>query len=60
MRFGYNVNRDLTTLDYLLNEHPNREAIFGSNSNWELNLSDEGRDSLKNSQKPRPNSYIAR
>ena len=26
--------KNLATLDYMLNSHPNREAIFGADSAW--------------------------
>ena len=44
--------RDTMTLDYLMNSHPNREAIFGSSSSWALNLSDESREIIKGQVRP--------
>lgn len=38
---GVLSRKDLMALSYLLNEHPNREAIFGSDSKWELSLPNE-------------------
>lgn len=47
------VQKDLRALNYLVNEHPNREAIFGSDSKWELKLPESLAASLKESVKPR-------
>ena len=37
---------DIAQLDFLLNKHPNREAIFGSDNKWELNLAEGSLDEL--------------
>ena len=42
------------TLDYLLNSHPNRDAIFGSGSTWQLDLSAESREVIQGQIRPYP------
>ena len=46
--------KDLATLDHLLNSHPNREAIFGADSTWSLDLSAESRESMLKQLKANP------
>ena len=46
--------KDLATLDHLLNSHPNRDAIFGADSTWALDLSAESRESMLARLKPNP------
>lgn len=42
---GYKAKRDLSAMDYVINEHPNRDAIL--DSTWTLNLSDKVRESIR-------------
>ena len=44
--------KDLATLDHLLNIHPNREAIFGTDSTWSLDLPAESRENMLAQLKP--------
>ena len=44
-RLNNKTKNDLAAIDHLFNEHPNREAIFGSN--FSLNLSDDLRNELR-------------
>ena len=46
--------KDLATLDHLLNSHPNREAIFGADSTWSLDLTAESRESMLGQLKANP------
>jgi hypothetical protein len=52
--FGRNLNhlakRELLTLDYMMNEHPARAEMFGEDSAWNFNLSDDLRASLSKTQ----------
>ena len=39
VNLGQKATKDLHALDYIINEHPNREQIFGKDSeDWQLNL----------------------
>lgn len=44
---SYPARRNLLALNSLINEHPNREAIFGSDSKWELNLPEALRNDMQ-------------
>lgn len=44
-RLQYSSKANLLAIDHLFNEHPNREAIFGSN--FSLNMPDELRTELR-------------
>lgn len=40
-KISYNAKKNIKALDYILNKHPNREAILGANSsNWNFEVSD--------------------
>ena len=41
-RLDTNGRRDLNALDYIFNEHPNKEQIFGAGSDWTLPIQEEG------------------
>lgn len=45
-RLSYGSKRDLLTLDYLMNEHPKKDELFGSDPSWSINLSDESKQAL--------------
>lgn len=43
---SYKAKRDLSAMDFIMNEHPNRDAILGSDSTWTMNLSDKVKDAI--------------
>ena len=45
-RLGYPAKRNILAIDYLLNKHPNREAIFGANSDWTFDIEDNMRSKI--------------
>jgi hypothetical protein len=38
MKLGYQGRKDVVALDYIINQHPNRDAILGANSDWKLEV----------------------
>ena len=44
--------KDMYSLNYLVNDHPNRETIFGSDSKWELSLPEEVAQRFKSNYLP--------
>ncbi len=47
---SYLAKRDLIALDYMMNEHPNRDQLFGQDPTWTLDINDDLREALSKSK----------
>lgn len=51
----YFAKRDLLAIDYLINEHPMREQLFGGDSSWAMTLPEDARSIMMQAKYPAEN-----